>query len=74
MLPDFDDVGNLPPGLHRCSVDDLATRFGAGSEERQTQIAELIDFIGAVRRAGIRRLLVNGSFVTTKEVPNDVDW
>jgi hypothetical protein len=67
MLPEFDDVGNLPPGMHRCRVDELAARFGAGSEERLTQIAELVDYIEATRKTGVRRLLVNGSFVTAKK-------
>ncbi|HEX3150746.1 MAG TPA: hypothetical protein VHR66_21895 [Gemmataceae bacterium] len=73
MLPAFDDYGNLPPGIHRCSEADLAMRFGEGSEEREAEIAELIQFIDAARNSGVRRLLVNGSFVTGKLAPNDVD-
>jgi hypothetical protein len=73
MLPPFDDDGNLPPGIHSCSVAELVERFGSGSEERETQISELLDFIDAARTAGVRRLLVNGSFVTGKLTPNDVD-
>ncbi|MBI3823653.1 MAG: hypothetical protein HY289_13370, partial [Planctomycetes bacterium] len=73
MLPPFDDYGNLPPGIHPCAVDELAARFGTDSEERETEINELLDFIEAARKAGVRRLLVNGSFVTGKLNPNDVD-
>ena len=73
MLPPFDDVGNLPPGIHACSVDELIARFGSGSEEREAEISELEQFIEAARTAGVRRLLVNGSFVTGKLAPNDVD-
>ncbi len=73
MLPSFDDVGNLPPGIHACSVAELVTRFGSGSEEREAEISELVQFIEAARTAGVRRLLVNGSFVTRKADPNDVD-
>lgn len=69
----FDDVGNLPPGIHSCSVAELVARFGGGSEERETEIHELVQFIEAARRTGVRRLLVNGSFVTGKLAPNDVD-
>ena len=36
-------------------------------------MAELMTFIAAARTAGVRRLLVNGSFVTGKLAPNDVD-
>ncbi len=73
MLPPFDDVGNLPPGIHSCTVAELIARFGSGSEERETEISELVHFIEAARTAGGRRLLANGSFVTGKLAPNDVD-
>jgi hypothetical protein len=73
MLPSFDDYGNLPPGIHTCSVEELVHRFGSGSDERQAEISELVHFIEAAKAAGVRRLLVNGSFVTGKLAPNDVD-
>jgi hypothetical protein len=73
MLPAFDDQGNLPPGVHLCTTEELAARFGGGSEERATEMSELLLFIEAARKAGVRRLMVNGSFVTGKLAPNDVD-
>ena len=73
MLPPFDDVGNLPPGIHLCTVAELVARFGSGSEERESEISELLDFIEAAKAAGVIRLIVNGSFVTGKLSPNDVD-
>src|SRR5206468_999859 len=73
MLPPFDDVGHLPAGIHTCSVAELVARFGEGSEERETEISELLQFIEAAKASGVRRLLVNGSFVTGKLAPNDVD-
>src|ERR1700730_4260993 len=73
MLPPFDDFGNLPPGMHSCSMAELIARFGSGSEEREAEISELVQFIETARTAGVRRLLVNGSFVTGKLAPNDVD-
>ena len=73
LLPAFDEYGNLPSGIHPCSVEELVARFGTGSEERAAGISELLQFIEAAKRAGVRRLLVNGSFVTGKLAPNDVD-
>src|SRR5437879_84955 len=73
MLPPFDDFGNLPAGIHSCSVAELVARFGSGSEERQAEVGELVHFIAAAQSAGVRRLMVNGSFVTGKLAPNDVD-
>ena len=73
MLPAFDDYGNLPPGIHRCTLIELEIRFGIGSEEREAEIDELKRFVEVAFRAGVRRILVNGSFVTGKLCPNDVD-
>ena len=73
MLPPFDDFGNLPAGIHSCTIEELVSRFGSGSEERETEINELLHFIDAAKKAGVRRLMVNGSFVTGRLAPNDVD-
>jgi predicted nucleotidyltransferase len=73
MLPDFDENGCLPAGIHRCGDDELLRRFGEGSPEREVEAKELSDFILWARRAGVRRIIVNGSYVTDKLTPNDVD-
>ncbi len=73
MLPPFDEHGNLPPGIHRCSPAELATRLGSGSPEREVETQELLGFIDWARRAGVERLIVNGSYVTEASSPQDVD-
>lgn len=73
MLPPFDEFGYLPPGIHPCSVDELKERFGAGSPEREVETQELLDFLSWTRRAGVQRIIVNGSYVSEKSAPNDVD-
>lgn len=73
MLPPFDEFGHLPPGIHRCTVEELVERFGAGSEERVVETRELQEYIALARRAGVIRLLVNGSYTTATPAPNDVD-
>src|SRR5207244_3113512 len=73
VLPGFDENGNLPKGIHRCTLEELAIRFGHGSSEREVETAELGEFVTWARQAGIARLLVDGSFVTAKDAPNDMD-
>src|SRR6266446_2995225 len=73
MIPDFDENGNLPPGIHRASPDEVARRFGQGSPERTVETEELGRFVEWCRQAGIKRLIVDGSYVTCKQSPNDVD-
>jgi hypothetical protein len=73
MLPDFDEIGNLPPGMHRATIEEVIERFGGGSPEREVEANELLHFVGWARRAGVLRLIVNGSFATATIAPNDVD-
>jgi hypothetical protein len=51
----------------------VVVRFGHGSQERQIEAKELVGFVEWARAATVHRLLVNGSFVTDVESPNDVD-
>ena len=61
MLPEFDENGYLPAAIHVCSVDECVARFGSGSPERDVETKELLRFIDWARRAGIHRMIVNGS-------------
>ena len=73
MVPSFDEYGNLPPGIHSASLEEVVERFGHGSVEREVEVRELVELVGWARQHGVRRLVVNGSFVTSKRRPNDVD-
>jgi hypothetical protein len=73
MIPDFDPQGNLPPGIHVCTLDEVVARCGQGSPERQVETTELIQFVQWARQAGVKRLLVDGSYITDKVSPNDAD-
>ena len=48
-------------------------RFGSGSPEREVETLELIGFIDWARRAGVIRIIVNGSYVSATVAPQDVD-
>lgn len=73
MIPDFNEHGNLPPGIHLATIDEVVERFGSGSPERDVEVREMTEFVEWAKRAGVRRLMINGSFVTDKTAPNDVD-
>ena len=66
MLPSFDEYGNSPSGIHVCEIDTLCHLFGSDSPARQVETQELIEFIDWARKAGVERLLINGSYVTSK--------
>lgn len=68
--------GILPEGIHVCRLDEIKTRFGGfqGSDRRPQLFAKLDELIGELRKSSlIVALVVNGSFVTRKATPNDVD-
>jgi hypothetical protein len=73
MIPDFDDLGNLPPGIHPATFEEIVARFGWQSDLRRVQSQSLEWLIDLAKRAGAERVILNGSFVTEKLEPNDVD-
>ena len=72
VLPDFNQAGLLPPGLHRANWDELTQRYGRNSW-RRSLLAGLRAALENLRDAGCRITYIDGSFVTEKEYPNDYD-
>lgn len=73
MIPQFDERGNLPPGIHSATLDEIDARFGQMSEIRQVQMESIRWMVELASRAGVKRIILNGSFVTDTIEPNDVD-
>lgn len=73
MIPDFNNHGYLPPGIHPATLDEIAARFGTETELRRVQMESLRWMIALAWRAGVLRIVVNGSFVTNVSEPNDID-
>ncbi len=73
VIPELDEHGNLPPGIHRATLAEVEERFGKSTEVRRAEIQSLRWLVDLAKRAGIDRLIVNGSFVTDVFEPNDVD-
>ena len=73
MIPPFDEHGYLPPGVHPATLDEVEDRFGRESEVRRTQMESLRWLADLAQRAGVERIVINGSFATDVLEPNDVD-
>jgi hypothetical protein len=73
LIPDFNEQGYLPPGLHSATLDEIAERFGWESELRRVEMESLRWLVDLARRAGVLRVVVKGSFVADAYEPNDVD-
>ncbi len=73
MIPDFNEIGYLPLGVHQASLDEIAERFGQESEVRRAQMDSIRWLVDLATRAGVQRIIINGSFATDLFEPNDVD-
>lgn len=75
-IPDLNGDGLLPEGDHDCTLDEVKSRFGSfrTTDHRVRLFDQLLDYIGEVERAAIATaVVIDGSFVTAEEKPNDVD-
>jgi len=73
MIPDFRGDGYLPEGVHRATEAEITFRFGTDTPRRRRLALRLRRWIELSRAVTAKRLLVDGSFVTTKPDPNDLD-
>jgi len=75
-IPVLNNQGFLPDGIHPCTLDEAKARFGAfqGSDRRPMLWAKLREFLREVEASAIvEAVLLNGSFVSGKPDPNDID-
>jgi hypothetical protein len=73
-LPDFNDEGDLPVGVHSASLTEVLSRFGGGTPQRREVTARLSRILEMGRRTGhVARIILFGSYITTKPDPNDID-
>lgn len=73
MIPAFDpDTGNLPLGEHAATWQEMLDRFGRTPWRRKLLDGMLLAS-RLLQQAGCAQVYVDGSFVSTKEVPGDYD-
>jgi hypothetical protein len=78
VIPDFVDVDIgglwkvLPPGVHDATLEEVESRF-ATSERRKRLFSGFREGVMALRKAGCRKIFLDGSFITEKPVPADFD-
>ena len=72
-IPRFRSDGYLPEGLYAASAAEVLFRFGSSSRRRRRLAIRVQRWIELARQVGALRLLIDGSFVTDKTDPGDVD-
>ena len=75
MLPEFNKYGNLPAGIYKSSITCIEKRFGLNSKKRISLFNDFRNFLEILSPFNkyIKRLILDGSFVTSKETPGDID-
>lgn len=71
-IPWFDENGNLPPGAYHATLEDIEKRF-TWNAKRLSLFRSLKRALANLAAAGVRRVWIDGSFVTAKQEPKDVD-
>ena len=72
-IPAFRSDGYLPEGLHKATEHEVRAVLGRGTSRRRTLMAHVFEWLQLSRAVGVRRLVLDGSFVTAKPEPQDVD-
>jgi hypothetical protein len=72
--PAFNELGDLPVGVHRATLAEVIAHFGHGTVQRVAITARLERIYALARRTGsLQRFILFGSYVTTAPNPRDVD-
>ena len=72
MIPQFDQRGNLPPGIYNATLKEIENRFSS-TPHRKRLFKGLVRLLENLKTAGCTTLYLDGSFVTEKEEPGDYD-
>ena len=72
-IPQFRADGYLLDGLYLANEAETLFRFGSANRKRRGLAIRVRRWIDLARQVGARRFLVDGSFVTAKALPRDVD-
>jgi len=72
LIPGFRSDGYLPDGIHLAELDEIVNCFGT-TQRRGKLMGRVKTWVGLARSIRARRLLLAGSFVTSKPDPIDVD-
>lgn len=74
-VPPLTSAGLLPVGIHDATLDEIGEAFGKANDVRAGLFASLTAFCGELAAFGslIKGIFIDGSFVTSKPVPGDID-
>jgi len=72
-IPAFNARGELPPGEHEATMEEVEARFGVSNGQRKRLMRGLKAACDNLRLARVKTVWIDGSFITDKYAPNDID-
>ena len=72
-IPLFNGNGELVAGEHHATLKEIEKDFGLSSERRKNLMRGLCNAVSNLKKAGVKTIWVDGSFITDKVEPNDID-
>ena len=73
-LPDFNNTGDLPEGVHRAMLEEILERFSGDNDQRKAVTLRLVRIYQlAAATSKVERFIIFGSYITSKPEPNDID-
>lgn len=75
-IPECNENGVLPLGIYDCTLNEIGGRFGKfqNTDHRYQLFQKLLKFLEEVRSTHlINEVIIDGSFVSDKSIPNDID-
>jgi hypothetical protein len=72
MILQFTDEGLLPSGVHETDLEELKEKMGWNRKRREL-LEGLEEVLELMASCGVVRVYLDGSFVTGKDRPNDID-
>jgi hypothetical protein len=69
----FNNKGFLKPGIYKLNIADVQKYFGSSNKKRIELFNGLIKALKNMKNSGVKFVYIDGSFIPTKEQPNDID-
>lgn len=73
-IPPLTSFGLLPPGIHNATLAEVENMFGSANDKRVALFKGLSAYADLLTEVGVfKGIFIDGSFVTDKPVPGDID-
>lgn len=72
-IPNLQDNNELPAGEYSASLMEVEHIYGLSTKRRKELMRGLLEASSNLKASGVRTIWIDGSFITNKKEPNDID-